>query len=301
MNSISIPPDWYSWLDLLSHEKGTTILLGATDTGKSTLARFFIHHLCQRDIRTAFVDADIGQSVFGPPTTIGLRVFGSPSHGDSSPKPGLFFVGATSPEENIPLHLQGVKRMADKAARSRAEVILVDTTGLVYGDLGKDLKRRKIDLLSPRFIFALQRTGELEPILEVYRGHPSMTIYSLSPSEQIRPRSRDQRKAYRTKRFEEYFLTSAFTELAVDQIQLGGKVVTSGQISILPQWALWIKRLLIGLKDSNKDTLALGIIDHYRQAGNILRVWTPLRRPEKVRQIQLSSLRLLSTFEEERI
>jgi len=35
-----IPPkEWYAPLDVLEKEKGITILLGATDTGKSTLAK----------------------------------------------------------------------------------------------------------------------------------------------------------------------------------------------------------------------------------------------------------------------
>jgi len=38
------------------------LLLGATDTGKSTLAQFLISHLCQRGLMVALVDADIGQS-----------------------------------------------------------------------------------------------------------------------------------------------------------------------------------------------------------------------------------------------
>jgi len=61
---MEIPPpeQWFDILDPLEKEKGIAILLGATDTGKSTLAKFLISHLCQKGLRVALVDADIGQS-----------------------------------------------------------------------------------------------------------------------------------------------------------------------------------------------------------------------------------------------
>ncbi len=46
----------------LNYYKGTAILLGATDTGKTTLAKFLIFNLCQRGLKVALVDADIWQS-----------------------------------------------------------------------------------------------------------------------------------------------------------------------------------------------------------------------------------------------
>ena len=158
---ISAPREWFDFLQVLEEEKGAAILLGATDTGKSTLAKFLIFNLCRRGLKIALVDADIGQSFLGPPTTIGLAIF--KSHPDweviLSP-PEIFFVGSTSPEGHFPIHLKGVKRMVDKAPSYGAEVIIVDTTGFILGEAGKELKRRKIDLLSPRFIIALQRSNQ---------------------------------------------------------------------------------------------------------------------------------------------
>jgi polynucleotide 5'-hydroxyl-kinase GRC3/NOL9 len=174
---ITAPRDWLVALETLQEAKGTGLVLGATDSGKTTFSRFLVHHLCQRGIKTALVDADIWQSSLGPPTSIGLSVFEFPPDWDTLSTPDIFFVGATTPEENLPLHLEGVKRMADRAFRSGAEIILVDTIGLVHGDLGRDLKRRKIDLLSPRFIFALQIAGELDPSLEPYRGDSMIRIF----------------------------------------------------------------------------------------------------------------------------
>jgi polynucleotide 5'-hydroxyl-kinase GRC3/NOL9 len=297
---ISAPKEWYTLLDALQQERGVAILLGATDTGKSTLAKFLINQLCQRGLKVALVDADIGQSFLGPPTTIGLSIF--KSHPDWElvlTPPELFFVGATTPEGHFPIHLQGVKKMVDKAISSRPELILVDTSGFVLGEAGKELKRRKIDLLSPRFILALQKSDEIEPILELYKENPLYKIYRLPLSEKVRPRSLGERQIYRTNKFRDYFKHSVIQELTLEEVQVEGEVLDPNG-DILPlDWALRINGLLIGFKDSNDETLALGAIRNYLAEKKVVRVLTPLIDIQRVKTIQLSSQKVIPLYEEE--
>jgi polynucleotide 5'-hydroxyl-kinase GRC3/NOL9 len=297
---ISAPREWFDLLDVLKEEKGVAIILGATDTGKSTLAKFLIFNLCQRGLMVALVDADIGQSFLGPPATIGLAVF--KSHPDwevvLSP-PEIFFVGATTPEGYFPIHLKGVKRMVDKAPSYGAEVIIVDTTGFILGDAGKELKRRKIDLLSPRFIMALQKSDEIEHVLGLYQENPLSKIYRLPLSEKVSPRSMDERRINRTNKFRDYFKNSVIQELAIEEVQIEGEVLDPNG-DILPQdWALKINGLLIGLKDSSDETLALGVIRNYLAEKKVVRVLTPLSDIQRVKIIQLSSLKVIPLYEDE--
>ena len=297
---ITAPKEWFSLLDVLKEEKGISIILGATDTGKSTLAKFLIFNLCQRGLKVALIDADIGQSSLGPPTAIGLAVFKSdPDWQLVLSPPEIFFVGSTTPEGHFPIHLRGVKRMVDKAPSYGAEVILVDTTGFVLGERGIELKRRKIDLISPRFILALQKSDELEPILEHYKENPLLRMFRLPLSEQVRPMSMEERKAYRTNRFQEYFKHSLIYELAIEEVQVVGEVLDPNGETLPLDWALRINGLLIGLKDSNDETLALGLIRNYFEEKKILRVSTPLREIERVKIIQLSSFRHILLNEEQ--
>jgi polynucleotide 5'-hydroxyl-kinase GRC3/NOL9 len=297
---ISAPKEWFELQDVLEEGKGIAILLGATDTGKSTLAKFLISHLCKRGLKVGLVDADIGQSFLGPPATIGLSVF--KSHPDweviLSP-PEIFFVGSTTPEGHFTIHLKGVKRMVDKASSFGPDVILVDTTGFVLGEAGKELKRRKIDLISPRFVLALQKDDELEPILEQYKENPPYKIYRLPLSEQVRPKSMEERRLNRTNKFRDYFKYSVIQELAIERIQIEGEVLDPNGAPLPLDWALKMNSLLIGLKDENDDTLALGLIRNYSQEKKVLRVFSPLQEIQKVKTIQLSSLRLLLLYEDE--
>jgi len=297
-SNIQGPQEWYELIETLHEGKGIAILLGATDTGKSTLAQYLIFHLCQRELMVALVDADIGQSFLGPPTTIGFSLF--KSHPDwelvLSP-PEIFFVGSTTPEGYFPAHLKGVKRMVDKAISSGAEVVLIDTTGFVSGEAGKELKRRKIELLSPRFILALQKSDEIEPILELYQENPLYKIHRLPLSEQVRPRSIEERRTNRADSFRDYFKDSVIHEFAIDELQTEGEVLDPSGETIPLDWSLKINGLLVGLKNNDDETLALGLIRNYFEEKRVVRISTPLRDIQRVKTIQLSSHKVIPLYE----
>ena len=58
-----IPGDWTDLVEIIHRKKGRTLILGASDTGKSTLAHFLVTRLCEMGNVVALVDGDIGQSV----------------------------------------------------------------------------------------------------------------------------------------------------------------------------------------------------------------------------------------------
>ena len=297
---ILAPKEWFGLLDVLEEGKGIAILLGATDTGKSTLAKFLISHLCQRGLKVGLVDADIGQSFLGPPATIGLAVFKSdPDWEVVLSTPQIFFVGSTTPEGHFPIHLKGVKRMMDKVFTYGPEVILVDTTGFVLAEAGRELKKRKIDLVSPHFILALQKDDEIEPILEQYKGNALYKICRLPLSEQVRSKSMEERRTNRANKFRDYFKYAEMQELAIEEVQIEGEVLDPSGVLLPLDWSIRINGLLIGLKDSNDDTLALGLIRNYFEEKKVVRVFTPLREIQRVKTIQLSSLRLVLLYEDE--
>ena len=297
---ISAPQEWYALLNILEKERGIAIIIGVTDTGKTTLANFLTLNLCQRGLKVALVDADIGQSSLGPPATIGFAVFKSdPDWEVVLSPPKIFFVGSTTPEDHFPLYLEGIKRMVGKALSYGTDLILVDTTGFVSGEAGKELKRRKIDLISPRFILALQKSDEIEHILALFQENPLYRILRLPLSEKVRPRSMEERRANRANKFREYFKDSVIQELAVEQVRIEGEVLDSSGETLPLDWSLRISGLLIGLKDGNDETLALGVTRNYLAEKKVVRVLTPLSDIQRVKTIQLSSLKVILLNEEE--
>lgn len=298
MMEIKAPQEWKLPLEILEKERGTAIIVGATDTGKSTLSKFLIFNLCERGLKVALVDTDIGQSFLGPPTTIGFSMFKSdPDWQLLLSPPEIFFIGSFTPEGYFPTFLKGVKTMFEKAAFMASDVILVDTTGFVLGDTGRELKKRKIDLISPRLILALQRSDELEPILEHYKENPLIRIFRLPVSDQVTPRSIEERKRYRDDKFQEYFRHSAIRELSIETMSIEGEVHDPDGETIPIEWALRINGLLIGLKDRNDETLALAVIRNFIEEKKILRILSPLIEIEKVQTIYLSSIKVILVYD----
>jgi polynucleotide 5'-kinase involved in rRNA processing len=109
------------------------------------------------------------------------------------------------------------------------------------------------------------------------------------------------RRVNRTNKFQDYFKHSVIQELAIGNVQVEGEVIDPNGDSIPLDWALRINGLLIGLKDGNDETLALGVIRNYSEEKKVVRVFTPLRDIQGVKTIQFSSLKVIPLYEEERL
>ena len=172
-----------------------TLVIGAGDTGKSTLVAALAGALAAAGHAVGVVDADLGQSDVGPPTTVGLGRVRSPVERlDQAELVALEFLGVTSPARCMQETAAAAARLVDRALADGCDRVLVDTSGLVEGDFGRALKRIKIDRVRPDLLVALQRTDECEPILRRYDGAirivrlPAMATIRRSPAERRRRR-----------------------------------------------------------------------------------------------------------------
>ena len=87
-------------------------------------------------------------------------------------------------------------------------------------------------------------------------------------------------------------------ELPIEEVRTEGEVLDPNGESIPLDWALRINGLLIGLKGSNNETLALGTLKNYFEEKKVVRVSTPLRDIQRVKTIQLSSLKVIPLYED---
>src|SRR5437870_7527267 len=114
-----------------------TLILGTSDTGKTSLTARLAGALAARGQRVAVVDADVGQSEIGPPTTVGLgRVTGELARLADAEVLALEFVGDTSPVRYIRETAAATGRLVRRALSDRLERGLVASRGLVEGPLG---------------------------------------------------------------------------------------------------------------------------------------------------------------------
>ncbi|HZB99563.1 MAG TPA: Clp1/GlmU family protein, partial [Nitrososphaeraceae archaeon] len=70
---------WQEIVNKILIEKFRTILLiGDTDTGKSSLATFIVNLALKKGLKPAVIDADMGQGDLAPPTAIGGTIIENP-------------------------------------------------------------------------------------------------------------------------------------------------------------------------------------------------------------------------------
>jgi polynucleotide 5'-hydroxyl-kinase GRC3/NOL9 len=200
-----LAPEWAPALEA-ARRAPVTVIIGSGDVGKSTLAAALASALHAEGRVVGVVDADVGQSALGPPTTIALgRVRGPLAGPGDAELLALHFVGATSPAANLVGTVVGTARMVSRARALGMEHVVVDTSGLVAGDLGQTLKQAKIELLAPDLVVALQRAGECEPILAPWRSASRPRIVRLAPPAAARVRRPEERRRYREEALARYF------------------------------------------------------------------------------------------------
>lgn len=200
---------------------GVSMVIGAADVGKTTLVTQLAGALAARGLSVGVVDADLGQSAIGPPTTVGLgRVRVCLARLTDAELVAMHFVGVTSPATNLVGALVGVRRMVDRARATGLAPIVVDTSGLVAGEIGRTLKHAKIDLVDPDLVVCLERAAECEPILRPYLGLSRPAIVRLPVSSVVRPRSAEERRQFREGRLREFFVSAKPLALDLARVAL---------------------------------------------------------------------------------
>jgi polynucleotide 5'-hydroxyl-kinase GRC3/NOL9 len=223
-----IPKEWEEVAQQVLPRADRIILVGATDTGKSTLATYLANQAVRRGYKTAVVDADVGQSDVGPPATVGMGILaGEVASLTEIPLADFYFVGSLSPRGRLTEMVVGTKKMVEKARELGAERVIVDTTGLVQGNLGRTLKHHKVDLIRPAAIVALQRRGELEALLRVWEAL-GYRVWRLSAIPEEYRRSAEVRAAFRQKRWQEFFGGARLRKIAVGRTLVRGAPLFRG-------------------------------------------------------------------------
>ena len=272
---IQVPAAWTA----LEPERlaGEVMVIGATDSGKSTLVRWLAERLLERHRRVGWLDGDIGQSSLGVPSTMSLALLdGAPEGLPRSRK--SFFVGAVSPRGHMLPLLVGAQRLRQQATAAGATVLLVDTTGLVAAEAGGGaLKEWKIELLQPQTVIAVQAERELEHLLAPLRRDGRMTLHVLEPIAAVRRRSPEERAARRARLFRDYFAGGAAVRMT-----FRGRPVYGLEKAVPGQ--------LLSLNDAEGFSVSLGIILGRR--GEELEILTPAADLRQVAGVRIGDLRL---------
>lgn len=285
MVGMHVHPSWPAALAELQTVRAI-VLVGATDTGKTTFLTWLANGLYTQGRRVAVVDADVGQSSLGPPTTIGLGVVTQAMQSVQELAPHrLFFVGSTSPRGHLLPLVVGTKRMLDQALALGVDHVIIDTCGFISGQGGRALQHYTIELLDPDVVVCLQRGSECEGILVAYRRRQRPKVLRLPASSACRRRTIEERQMFRERALQRYFANPTQITLLWDDLDLVDTPMWYGTpIEGMPYHAfrhpgmpevLWMERAgreLLIVTRQRPASSALAAIE--RDMGLRVRIWS---------------------------
>ena len=138
----------------------TVMLIGGTDTGKSTLSIYLANAALKAEIVPCVIDGDIGQGDLAPPGAIGAAIVSAPAVDlRDVAASSVEFVGITSPAG---LERLVATRMLSMLSRMRgaASLFIVNTDGYV-SDGGLRYKRMLARMIRPDIVVVIGRERKL--------------------------------------------------------------------------------------------------------------------------------------------
>ncbi|XP_023533688.1 protein CLP1 homolog [Cucurbita pepo subsp. pepo] len=190
------------------------IVVGPTDSGKSTLSRMLLSWAAKQGWKPTFVDLDIGQGSITIPgciaaTPIELPI--DPVEGIPLEMPLVYFYGHTTPSNNVDLYKVLVKELAQVLERqftgnaeSRAAGMVINTMGWIEG-VGYELLLHAIDTLNANVVLVLGQEKLWSMLKDVLKNKPNVDVVKLQKSGGVVSRNAKYRQKARSYRIREYF------------------------------------------------------------------------------------------------
>lgn len=276
--------DYASLRERVVGEHGVVMLIGAADTGKTTLGRYLARDALVAGRSVAFIDADVGATTVGPPACVGLKLLESSRDLQHlSEADELRFVGSVHPQGVVLPHVVAAAALVERAKR-HADYIVLDTTGVVGGVVGQTLKYHLMELAQPAVVIAMQHGTEMEPIIAMLKRFLSARVARAEPLPSHVPLSPVERAEQRIK---------AFGEALPEPLERW-RIQPTVFAPTLPEGFEEEKLdgMLVGIQDGDGACLGLGVIEH---EDAVLRVAT--RHGERMKGLRLGSMRIdLETY-----
>ncbi len=274
---IKIPYSWQNLQKIIEKWGGVFMVIGGVSSGKTTFVKFVASSLLKIGKKVAIIDADIGQSWIGPPTTIGAILLPKKEEPMNTLRPDYMeFVGILSPSLDVENYLGSLKVLFERVKKENPFAIIVDTTGLVAGIEGLKLKVRKAELLKPTLVTAFKKNGEMEHIINALL-EKKINVYTLRAPKETKERSMEKRREYREEMFRRYF--NEANELKLRSPEENFEINT-----------------LVGILNRDGETLALGIVVQREKEDLIL--YTPLKEIIEPCYIKKSEIKISITGRE---
>jgi polynucleotide 5'-kinase involved in rRNA processing len=229
-NTLKIPVEWREAADEISVQGGPVMVIGAPGVGKTTFCIYLCSLFCRSGKKVAWIDADPGQPFAGPPAAISLTPYAEAADLMRRKNPMIMsFIGNSSPVGRMLEMIAGLQKLVGFAQTLKPDLVLINTCGLVNGGAARELKFHEIDMLSPRYVIALQTGTEAEHLLAPHSHRAGLLIHRLPVSPDARVSTLEARRAVREQRFKEYFRGADFQEISLHDVGVHGPGLGTGE------------------------------------------------------------------------
>ncbi|URE28332.1 Pre-mRNA cleavage complex II protein Clp1 [Musa troglodytarum] len=190
------------------------IVVGPTDSGKSSLCKMLLSWACKLGWKPTYVDLDIGQGSITIPGCIAATPVEMPidvMEGIPLEMPIVYFYGHTTPSANGDLYKVLVKELAGTLERqfsgnaeAKAAGMVINTMGWVEG-LGYELLLHAIDTFKCDVVLVLGQEKLCSMLKDVLKSKPNVDVVKLHKSGGVVLRNQRVRQKTRSLRIREYF------------------------------------------------------------------------------------------------
>jgi polynucleotide 5'-hydroxyl-kinase GRC3/NOL9 len=218
----TIPPSWEkASKDITLHNKPATVMvIGGIDSGKTSLCVYLANEALKKKRKVAVIDADLGQSDIGPPSTIGFSRISAPVKDLFDVKAeNAYFVGSTSPERVIDKVFEGLTTIKGKVSEKEVDFLIVNTDGWIEGEDAVKYKVQLAEIIDPDIVVGIQKKEELAPILNALKERK---IFAIDSPKAVRERSRENRRILRELSYKKYLKKAKVQSFPLSRVNLEG-------------------------------------------------------------------------------
>jgi len=223
-----VPSSWEkASKEILSLKKPVTVMvMGDVDSGKTSFCTYLANEALREKWKVAIIDADLGQSDVGPPSTIGFNLVTAPVRDLFEIKAeSAYFVGLTSPSGVVNKVLEGLTELKNRILEIDVDFLIINTDGWVDGEDATNYKIRLTERVSPSVVVGIQQGDELAPILATLKETKTLAIES---PQVVQRRNREKRKILRELSYKKYLKQAKVQSFALNWVKVEGAPLGTG-------------------------------------------------------------------------
>ncbi len=264
----------YSWREastaLAEMQEGTAIVAGGVDSGKTTLCTFLANCLVLEHRKVAVVDADIGQTDLGPPTTMAAGEVTRAVANLSQIEPSEhLFIGSTSPGRVKTKVIRGIRRLVDRHS-GPGRLVIVNTDGWIDGEEAVEYKAEMFKEVQPTITLGIGDATRISQIVELAK----QAALLVGSPDTVKERTRLDRRELRTLGYRRYLTEASVRTFPLDSIRF------CDSISLEPlsldrmsrSRIQFLRDSIVGLLDADDYLQEIGILREISPATGTVKI-----------------------------